>query len=95
MDIFVADEVPQGFFGSKRGQRIRQAEQAEVSALLERDDLATLTPQLIPPQQPRRRAAWPAEVHAAVDAALIWSGDSRSSPKRTKMCKVDNSPTNS
>src|SRR5262249_28106743 len=32
------------------GQIIRQAEQAEVSALLERDDLATLRPQVVPPQ---------------------------------------------
>jgi hypothetical protein len=53
------------------GQIIRQAEQAEVAALLERDDLADLTPQLTPPQPPRRRAAWPAELGAAVDAALI------------------------
>src|SRR5215475_14343430 len=32
------------------GQIIRQAEQAEVHALLSQDDLATLTPQLVPPQ---------------------------------------------
>src|SRR6266498_1215388 len=37
------------------GQIIRQAEQAEVTALLERDDLATLPVQLLPAQQPRRR----------------------------------------
>ena len=53
------------------GQIIRQAERTEVAALLERDDLADLTPQLVPLQQPRRRAAWPAELSAAVDAALI------------------------
>jgi len=53
------------------GQIIRQAEQTEVMVLLERDDLATLTAQLAPTQQPRRRAAWPAELTAAVDAALI------------------------
>jgi len=64
------------------GQLIRQAEQAEVSALLGRDDLATLTPQLIPPQQPRRRASWPAEVNAAVDAALI-AGSMRPPPHVT------------
>lgn len=52
------------------GQIIRQAEQAEVAALLARDDLTTLRPQLIPPHQPRRRAAWPLELTAAVDAAL-------------------------
>lgn len=53
------------------GQIIRQAEHAEVAALLERDDLATLTAQLVPAQQPRRRAGWPAALNAAVDAALI------------------------
>jgi hypothetical protein len=53
------------------GQIIRQAEHAEVAALLERDDLATLTAQLVPAQPPRRRAGWPAELNAAVDAALI------------------------
>jgi hypothetical protein len=53
------------------GQIIRQAEQAEVTALLEREDLAALTPQLVPAQRPRRRAGWPADLTAAVDAALI------------------------
>lgn len=64
------------------GQIIRQAEQAEVSALLERDDLATLRPQLLPPQQPRRRVGWPAELNAAVDAALI-AGAIRPPPQIT------------
>jgi len=58
------------------GQIIRQAEQAEVTALLERSDLATLPAQLVPAQQPRRRAGWPPELNAAVDAALI-AGDTR------------------
>lgn len=53
------------------GQIIRQAEQAEVAALLKRDDLANLIPRLVPPHQPRRRAGWPADLNAAVDAALI------------------------
>jgi hypothetical protein len=61
------------------GQIIRQAEQVEVAALLSRDDLATLTPQLVPAQQPRRRAAWPAELTTAVDAALI-AGEVRPPP---------------
>ena len=52
------------------GQLIRQAEAAEVAALLERDDLALLTPQVVPTTQPRRPAGWPAELSAAVDAAL-------------------------
>jgi hypothetical protein len=52
------------------GQIIRQAEQSEVNSLLAREDLATLTPQLIPAQQPRRRAGWPASLSAAVEQAL-------------------------
>ena len=52
------------------GQLIRQAEQAEVSALASRDDLATVALTLVPHEQPRRRAGWPAELNAAVDAAL-------------------------
>jgi hypothetical protein len=58
------------------GQLIRQAEQAEVTALLARADLATLTAQLMPSRQPRRRAGWPAELSAAVDAAVL-AGESR------------------
>src|SRR5262249_31904223 len=38
--------------------------------LLSRDDLAMLTPQFLPPHQPRRRAGWPVELTAAVDATL-------------------------
>jgi len=52
------------------GQIIRQAEQAEVAALVARDDLATLDLNIVPQPQPRRRAGWPAELNAAVDAAL-------------------------
>jgi hypothetical protein len=52
------------------GQIIRQAEQTEVSALLAREDLTTLRPQLVPAQTPRRRAAWPASLSTAVDQAL-------------------------
>jgi hypothetical protein len=61
------------------GQLIRQAEQTEVAALLERDDLAELAPRLVAAQQPRRRAAWPLELTAAVDAALI-AGSRRPPP---------------
>ncbi len=52
------------------GQLIRQAEQAEVLALAARDDLAPLNLNLVPHAQSRRRAGWPAELNAAVDAAL-------------------------
>jgi len=41
------------------GQLIRQAEQAEVAALAQRDDLATLRSQLAPLTAPRRRASDP------------------------------------
>jgi hypothetical protein len=53
-----------------QGQRIRQAEQTEVAAWLGRQDLATLDLQGVPHAQPRRRAGWPAELNAAVAAAL-------------------------
>ncbi len=52
------------------GQIIHQAEQAEVAALAQRDDLATLRPQLMPLTAPRRRAGWPKELSAAVDLGL-------------------------
>jgi len=52
------------------GQILRQAEQAEVAALLQRDDRETLQPQLMPLTAPRRRAGWPTELSAAVDLAL-------------------------
>jgi len=52
------------------GQIIRQAEQAEVATLLQRDDLEMLRPQLLPLTAPRRRAGWPKGLSAAVDLAL-------------------------
>jgi len=57
------------------GQIIRQAEQAEVAALMQRDDLATLRPQLVPVTVPRRRAGWPKELSTAVDLALSAGAD--------------------
>ncbi len=53
------------------GQIIRQAEQVEVASVT-RDDLVTLDFNLVSHEQPRRRAGWPAELNAAVDAALAW-----------------------
>ena len=53
------------------GQIVRQAEHDEVAALLQRDDLATLTPQVVASKTPRRRAGWPSALGEAVDAALI------------------------
>ena len=52
------------------GQIIRRAEQVEISALAMQDDLSTLDLNLLPHEQPRRRARWPAERNAAVGAAL-------------------------
>ncbi len=52
------------------GKVIRQAEHAEVAALAPHDDLAILDLTLVPHGQPRRRAGWPVELNAAVDAAL-------------------------
>ena len=52
------------------GQIIRRAELAEVVALAAQPDLPTADVQVVPHGQPRRRAGWPAELNAAVDAAL-------------------------
>jgi hypothetical protein len=52
------------------GQIVRQAEQAEVAALRQRDELATLALHLVPHEVPRLRAGWPKELNGAVDAAL-------------------------
>ena len=52
------------------GQIIRQAEQAEVTSLLSREDLASLTPQLLRAEAPRRRAGWPPSLSTAVERAL-------------------------
>jgi hypothetical protein len=52
------------------GQLIRQAEQREVAALLQRSDLATVALQVVPHDQPRRRVGWPAALNAAVETAL-------------------------
>ncbi len=52
------------------GAVIRAAEAAEVAELLARDDLSGLQAQIVPAAAPRRPAAWPAEVQAAVEQAL-------------------------
>lgn len=52
------------------GQLIRQAEQAQVEAVLASPDWTALKPQLVPHEAPRRRAAWPEELNAAVELAL-------------------------
>ena len=52
------------------GHIIRQAEQAQVAALLQHDDLTAADLLVIPHNQPRRCAGWPEELNAAVDTAL-------------------------
>jgi hypothetical protein len=52
------------------GQVIRQTEQAEAAALLAGAEGTALLPVLVPHQQARRRAGWPPELNAAVEAAL-------------------------
>lgn len=52
------------------GQIIRAAEQTEVEALLKHPDLSGWQAQLMPAQEPRRAAAWPAELNAAIETAL-------------------------
>jgi hypothetical protein len=54
----------------QHGQLIRQAEQAEVTALQQRADLSGLTAQLQPAQAPRRPAAWEAALNEVVETAL-------------------------
>jgi hypothetical protein len=55
----------------RHGQLIRQAEQAEAAALLERATPGERAPVLVPHDRPRRRARWPAALTAAVEAALM------------------------
>ena len=69
-DPAVMSETQTRRWVSQHGQLIRQAEQAEVTALQERSDLAGLTAQLQPASEPRRPAAWAAELNQAVETAL-------------------------
>lgn len=57
----------------QHGQLIRQAEQAEVEALLAHADLSGLKPNLVPADEPRRKAAWPTELNAMVETVLASS----------------------
>ncbi len=54
----------------QHGQLIAQAEQAEITSLLEHEEDPAARPQLVALTRPRRRAGWPAALSAAVDAAL-------------------------
>lgn len=52
------------------GQIVRQAEAAEVEALLTQETWSGLRPQLVAKTTPRRQASWPAEMSAVVAQAL-------------------------
>jgi hypothetical protein len=52
------------------GQIARHAEQTEVVALRQRDELASMKELVVPHDQPRRQAGWPKELNAAVEVAL-------------------------
>jgi hypothetical protein len=69
-DEHMLSDTTLGSLVRTQGQIIRQAEQLEVTTLLQRDDLTTLALQVVRHDQPRRRAGWPKELNAAVDMAL-------------------------
>jgi hypothetical protein len=69
-DETILSDTTLGSLLRSQGQIIGQAEQAEVAAVATRTDLDSLDLTLVPPEQPRRRAGWPAGLNAAVDAAL-------------------------
>ncbi|HLB47745.1 MAG TPA: hypothetical protein VJL59_12125 [Anaerolineales bacterium] len=69
-DPQVMSETQSRRWVSRHGQIIRKAEQAEVKALEERENLAGLKAQLCPARQPRRPAAWAVELNQAVETAL-------------------------
>jgi hypothetical protein len=69
-DPAVMSETQTRRWVGQHGQLIRQAEQAEVTALQARPDLAGLRAQLQPAAEPRRPAAWAAELNQAVETAL-------------------------
>jgi hypothetical protein len=69
-DPQVMSETQERRWVCAHGQIIRQAEQTEVDALLVRSNLEGLQAQLTPTKEPRRVAAWPEELHVAVETAL-------------------------
>lgn len=69
-DPQVVSETQSRRWVCRHGQIIREAEQAEVKVLEEREDLDGLAAQLCPAKAPRRKAAWEVELNQAVEAAL-------------------------
>lgn len=52
------------------GQIIREAEAAEVEALLAQDEWSGVRPQLVTSPEPRRQASWPGEMQETIAQAL-------------------------
>ncbi|MEW6296083.1 MAG: hypothetical protein AB1467_07415 [Candidatus Diapherotrites archaeon] len=69
-DPEVISETQERRWVCRHGQIIREVEQAEVKALNERPHLGGLQAQLTLAKEPRRLAAWPAELNTAVELAL-------------------------
>lgn len=72
-DPEVMSETQERRWVCTHGQIIRDAEQAEAKALLERPHLEGLQAHLTPAKQPRRLAAWPEELNTVVETALAQS----------------------
>lgn len=68
----------------RHGEVIRQAEDAEVKALLKCEDLSDLKAQLVPSREARRPAAWPEELTEAVEMAL--EAENPQPPEGVKDC---------
>lgn len=68
----------------RHGEVIRQSEVAEVTALLQREDLTGLKAHLVPTRDVRRPAAWPEEVTDAVKMAL--EAEEPQPPEGVKAC---------
>jgi hypothetical protein len=81
-EMICATEVRQ--LVRKHGEVIRQAETAEVKALLKRANLSDLKAQLVPSREARRPAAWPKELTEAVEIAL--EAEDPQPPEGVKAC---------
>jgi hypothetical protein len=68
----------------RHGEVIRQAEAAEVKALLKCEDLSDWKAQLVPSREARRPAAWPEELTEAVEMAL--EAENPQPPEGVKDC---------
>jgi hypothetical protein len=69
-ELEVISTTPVRRWVQQHGQLIRQAEQAEVQALLKHERLSDWQAHLVPLQPPRRPAAWDQTLNEAVEQAL-------------------------